>query len=57
MECSGTFRLCFPFRTWLSKFPEATIADAVLDRSYTIEIRAVNQERQASMREVYGLQK
>lgn len=46
---------------WLSKFPEATIADAVLDRivhdSYTIEIRAADQERQTSMREVYGLQK
>lgn len=46
---------------WLNKFPEATIADAVLDRivhnSYTIEIRAADQERQTSMREVYGLQK
>lgn len=46
---------------WLSKFPEATIADAVLDRivhdSYTIEIRAADQERQVSMREVYGIQK
>lgn len=46
---------------WLGKFPEATIADAVLDRivhdSYTIEIRAADQERQTSMREVYGLQK
>ena len=46
---------------WLSKFPEATIADAVLDRivhdSYTIEIRAADHERQTSMREVYGLQK
>ena len=46
---------------WLNKFPEATIADAVLDRivhdSYTIEIRAVDQDRQTSMREVYGLQK
>ena len=46
---------------WLGKFPEATIADAVLDRivhdSYTIEIRAADQEQQISMREVYGLQK
>lgn len=46
---------------WLGKFPEATIADAVLDRivhdSYTIEIRAADLERQTSMREVYGLQK
>ena len=46
---------------WLGKFPEATIADAVLDRivhdSYTIEIRSADRENQTSMREVYGLQK
>lgn len=46
---------------WLGKFPEATIADAVLDRivhdSYTIEIRSADQENQISMREVYGLPK
>ena len=45
----------------MSKFPEATIADAVLDRivhdSYTIEVCAADQEQQTSMREVYGLQK
>ena len=46
---------------WLGKFPEATIADAVLDRivhdSYTIEIRSADRDNQTSMREVYGLQK
>ena len=46
---------------WLGKFPEATIADAVLDRivhdSYTIEIRSADQENQTSMREIYGLSK
>lgn len=44
---------------WLSKFPEATIADAILDRivhdSYTIEIRSADMEHQGSMREIYGL--
>ena len=37
---------------WLGKFPEASIADAVLDRiihdSYTIEIRPADQEKQIS---------
>lgn len=46
---------------WLGKFPEATIAAAVLDRivhdSYTIEIRSADRENQTSMREVCGLQK
>lgn len=44
---------------WYTKFPEATIADAVLDRivhdSYTIEIRAADETGQRSMREVYGV--
>ena len=44
---------------WYTKFPEATIADAVLDRivhdSYTIEIRAADDTGQRSMCEVYGV--
>ena len=44
---------------WYSKFPEATIADAILDRivhdSYTIEIRGADEHSQKSMREVYGV--
>ena len=44
---------------WYGKFPEATIADAVLDRivhdSYTIEIRGADEHSQKSMREVYGI--
>ena len=42
-----------------SKFPEATIADAILDRivhdSYTIEIRGADDRNQKSMREIYGV--
>jgi DNA replication protein DnaC len=57
----GSTVFCSQFEPvgWLSKLPEATIADAILDRivhdSYTIEIRAAKQEHQASMREIYGL--
>ncbi len=44
---------------WYSKFPEATIADAILDRivhdSYTIEIRGADDRNQKSMREIYGV--
>ena len=44
---------------WYSKFPEGTIADAVLDRivhdSYTIEIRSADEQHQKSMREIYGV--
>ena len=44
---------------WYGKFPEATIADAILDRivhdSYTIEIRGTDDGNQKSMREVYGV--
>ena len=44
---------------WYSKFPEATIADAILDRIvhdfYTIEIRGADDSNQKSMREVYGV--
>ena len=44
---------------WYSKFPEATIADSILDRivhdSYTIEIRGTDEHSQKSMREVYGV--
>ena len=44
---------------WYGKFPEATIADAILDRivhdSYTIEIRGADEHSQKSMREVYGV--
>lgn len=57
----GSIIFCSQFEPtgWYGKFPEATIADAILDRivhdSYTIEIKAANQEHQASMREIYGL--
>lgn len=57
----GSIIFCSQFEPtgWYGKFPEATIADAILDRivhdSYTIEIRAADQEHQASMREIYGL--
>lgn len=44
---------------WYSKFPEATIADAILDRivhdSYTIEIRGADEHSQKSVREIYGV--
>ena len=44
---------------WYSRFSEATIADAILDRivhdSYTIEIQFVDKEHDKSMREVYGI--
>ena len=44
---------------WYGKFPEATIADAILDwiahDSYTIEIRGADEHSQKSMREVYGV--
>jgi len=44
---------------WYSKFSEATIADAILDRivhdSYNIEIQYVDKDHDKSMREVYGL--
>lgn len=57
----GSTIFCSQFEPvgWLSKFPEATIADAILDRivhdSYTVEIRAADAEHQHSMREIYGL--
>ena len=45
---------------WYSKFSEATIADAILDRivhdSYTIEIQYIDKDRDKSMREVYGIE-
>ena len=51
--------LSSPPAGWYSKFPEATIADAILDRivhdSYTIEIRGADEHSQKSMREVYGV--
>ena len=44
---------------WKSKFPGATIADAILDRivqdSYTIEIRGADNSSQKSLWEVYGV--
>jgi DNA replication protein DnaC len=44
---------------WHAKIGEATLADAILDRivhdSYTIEIH--NDEKDASMREVYGIKR
>lgn len=44
---------------WYRKFPEETIADAILDRivhdSYPIEIRGTDDRNQKSMREVYGV--
>lgn len=58
----GSIIFCSQFEPtgWYGKFPEATIADAILDRivhdSYTIEIKSADQEHQASMREIYGLE-
>lgn len=57
----GSTIFCSQFEPvgWLSKFPDATIADAILDRivhdSYTIEIRSADEKNQTSMREIYGL--
>ena len=46
---------------WYNKFPEATVADAILDRivhdSYVIEIQYVDKEHDKSMREFYGISK
>ena len=44
---------------WYGKFPEATVADAILDRivhdSYMIEIQYVDKDHDKSMREFYGI--
>lgn len=44
---------------WYSKFSEAQVADAILDRivhdSYMLEIHYINKEQDKSMREVYGI--
>ncbi|AWW26900.1 hypothetical protein DOZ58_09840 [Acetobacterium sp. KB-1] len=44
---------------WYSKFPEATVADAILDRiihnSHSIEIQYIDKEHDRSMREIYGI--
>ena len=44
---------------WYNKFPEGSIADAILDHivhdSYTLEIRGADEQHQKSMREVYGV--
>jgi DNA replication protein DnaC len=44
---------------WYSKFPEATVADAILDRivhnSHSIEIQYIDKDHDRSMREIYGI--
>jgi len=44
---------------WYSKFSEAQVADAILDRivhnSYLVEIHYIDKEHDKSMREVYGI--
>jgi DNA replication protein DnaC len=44
---------------WYNKFPEAIIADSILDRiinsSYQIEIQYVDKKQDKSMREIYGI--
>lgn len=44
---------------WCTKFPEATVADAILDRivhdSHSIEIQYIDKEHDRSMREIYGI--
>lgn len=44
---------------WYSKFEEAQVADAILDRivhdSYPIEIQYIDKEHDRSMREIYGI--
>jgi DNA replication protein DnaC len=46
---------------WYNKFPEATAADAILDRivhySYAIEIQYVDKEHDKSIREFYSISK
>jgi len=57
----GSIIFCSQFEPtgWYGKLPEATVADAILDRivhdSYTIEIKPADKEDQKSMREIYGL--
>lgn len=45
---------------WYNKFPEATVADAILDRivhdSHNIEIQYIDKEHDRSMREIYGIE-
>lgn len=45
---------------WYSKFPEVTVADAILDRivhnSHNIEIQYIDKEHDRSMREIYGIE-
>lgn len=44
---------------WYSKFSEATVADAILDRivhdSHYIEIKYIDKDHDRSMRELYGI--
>lgn len=58
-KASTIFSSQFAPLGWYSKFPEATVADAILDRivhdSYNIEIQYIDKEHDRSMREIYGL--